>query len=481
VSALIEPAAIAAPPPPPSGGDADFTLDTELLAQRREARDRQLNTLQIPLMRALGFTILSVLALTVVRPGGSGALGPLLFANAVYTLLSWGVLLMANGRSRGSVSMLFLHADLLMWLVNLHYLEPVNPLFAFLLLFRVADQAGFGFRRALYFHHMVVAAYLGYGLWLTLAEPELARWHERLPLVGSMYLLGLYLSLTGLVIERLRRRTRHAVHTARALVQQLRDNNAALQDQAIALRQAQQRAEQANAAKSQFLAVISHEIRTPMNGVLGAAQLLATTGPTPRQQHYVDTILNSGQDLMALLEDTLELSMLDIDKLALKPSPADPGRVTEQVVTSVAPLLAQQPIELALVLDPALPECVQVDTLRLRQVLSNLLNNAAKFTREGRIETRLRVVTRNHELVRLRWEVEDSGIGIAEEHLGTVFEPFTQVDGSTTRRQGGSGLGLAIVRALVERQGGAVGVSSRPGHGSLFWFELPLRLTPAPA
>jgi signal transduction histidine kinase len=249
-----------------------------------------------------------------------------------------------------------------------------------------------------------------------------------------------------------------------------------MQQQAEALREAQQRAEQASAAKSQFLAVISHEIRTPMNGVLGAAQLLGTTGPTPRQQHYIDTILQSGQDLMALLEDTLQLSMLDIGKLALRPEPTDPRLLAEQAVAAMAPLVSGQPIEMQLQLDPALPACVLVDALRLRQVLSNLLHNAVKFTGRGRIETRVLRVSGGTTRVRLRWEVEDSGIGIAPEHLATVFEPFTQVDGSPTRRQGGSGLGLSIVRALVERMGGTVGAVSRPGEGSLFWFELPLPL-----
>ena len=471
MSAPSEPALSA--PPPPIGGDDDFTLDAELLAQRREARDRQLNTVQIPLMRALGFAILSVMATHMVPP--APGLGPLLFANAAYTVLSWLVLLLAHGRTRWPLSLVFMHADLLMWLLNLHYLEQADMLFAFLLLFRVADQVGYSFQRALYFLHLVIAIYLAYGLGLSQFEPAQARWPERWLIAGTLYLMGLYLSLTGLLISRLRSRTRHAVHTARDLVHQLREKNSAMEVQAEALRDAQRQAEQASAAKSQFLAVISHEIRTPMNGVLGAAQLLATTAPTPRQQHYIDTILHSGQDLMVLLEDTLQLSTLDIDKLALKPEPTDLHRLAEQAVAAMSPLLAQQPVALELHVDPALPACVQVDRLRLRQVLSNLLSNAVKFTRQGRIETRVKQVSGDATRVRVRWEVEDSGIGIANEHLAAVFEPFMQVDGSPTRRQSGSGLGLAIVRALVERMGGTVGVASQPGVGSLFWFELPLR------
>jgi signal transduction histidine kinase len=470
------PAVQPAAPSPPPGGPADFTLDAQELARRREAHSRQLHTLQIPAMRVLGFSILSVMAWAVVRPPQAG-LGPLLLANAAYTLLSWVVLLLAHGRTRWPVSLLFMHADLPMWLLNLHYLEAANPLFAFLLLFRVADQVGFGFRRALYFHHLVVMLYLLYAAGLQVFEPARAHWPERGHIAGTLYLMGLYLSLTGLVISRLRARTRHAVQTARALVSQLRDQNAAMQAQAEALREARQRAEEASAAKSQFLAVISHEIRTPMNGVLGAAQLLATTGTTPRQQHYVDTILQSGNDLMALIEDTLQLSTLDIGKLALKPVPTSPRQLTMQAVATVAPLLAQTPIALLTQFEAQLPACVEVDPLRLRQVLLNLLHNAVKFTRQGRIEARLQLApgsAADSALPRLRWEVEDTGIGIAPEHLASVFEPFTQVDASPTRRQSGSGLGLAIVRALVERLGGTVGVRSEPGSGSMFWVELPL-------
>ncbi|MER9337748.1 response regulator [Mesorhizobium sp. M0293] len=233
------------------------------------------------------------------------------------------------------------------------------------------------------------------------------------------------------------------------------------------------KAEAADRAKSEFLANMSHEIRTPMNGVLGMAELLAKTDLTARQKTFTDVIVKSGNALLTIINDILDFSKINAGQLTLDPAPFRLSEAVEDVATLVSARVAEKNLELIVRVDPRLPAHVVGDAGRFRQIITNLLGNAVKFTEKGHvlIDVGGEIV---NDVVQLKVRVEDTGIGIPAEKLQNVFEKFAQVAGSSTRRHEGTGLGLAIAARLVDLMAGKIGVESEIGRGSVFWFAVPL-------
>ena len=464
---------------PAADAEVGFSLDEAVLTERRTASARRVHTVQIPFIRVIGFAILcGIAALQDLRgnaPFPQPALLLLVAGNLAYAVISWLALRYGYGRTgRLDLSLTFFHLDVLVWLPNLHHLEQSNLFFAYFLLVRVADQVGFGFRRALYFVNVVVLAYLAYAGWASMSEPlEVAS--DRVGIAAIMYLLGAYLAFTGVVTERLRKRTRQAVRTARERVGRLEQKTRALETQALELDDARRQAEQASVAKSQFLATISHEIRTPLNGVLGTTELLLDTPLTMSQRRYAETAHTSATSLLALINDVLDLSRIEAGKLVLHETGFDLRRLVQEAVDVMAATRGSKPVSLGCIVPPDLPAALQGDPLRLRQLLMNLLHNAIKFTDRGAVELEVTVVEDAPTSVLLCFEVRDTGIGIEADQLDSMFDAFTQADGSSTRRHGGSGLGLSIVRQLAALMGGAVRVDSEVGQGSLFAFDVRLK------
>ena len=242
-------------------------------------------------------------------------------------------------------------------------------------------------------------------------------------------------------------------------------------------RDAQAEAERASLARSHFLSNMSHEIRTPMSGVLGVSRLLVHESPPGEQRRLAETILSSGQSLLNILDDILDLSKLDAGALQIEPLPTQPARVAEDVLQLMEARAHERGLDLRLALETDIP-WVMIDGHRLRQVLSNLVGNAIKFTSEGQVRVRVRYVGGV-----LSIDVEDDGIGMDAEAQAKLFQPFSQAEAGTARKFGGTGLGLAICKQLCELMGGTIEVTSTLGEGSRFsiQFVVPECAEPASA
>jgi signal transduction histidine kinase/CheY-like chemotaxis protein len=446
----------------------NLSVDPMEIENRRRTRTWRLAAVELPRLRVAGSVLLS---LAVYLNNHSILHAPLAapidgwlattVVVGVYALLSWALLALFLLRNPPvDLTLLMLFGDLPVWTFAIYHSGAEASWLFFILLLRVADQVQTTFRRAVAFAIGGAACYATMLAWVLLVDGRPIDVPAAMTKLTFILFAGIYVSLAARTAETRRARLTESVRVSRDLIRRLEDAHA--------------RAEEASAAKSEFVANMSHEMRTPLQGVIGMLQLAIEDDRSEESVRRLEAARRSAETLMAMIDDVLDFSRIEARKLELEPVYFSLRQFVSDTMKSVGVIAAAKRLTLSYIVQGDVADNVWGDPLRLRQILVNLVGNAIKFTHEGEIAvlvSRAGTYGADH---RVRFDVRDTGVGIAPALRQRIFEPFTQADSTHARRYGGAGLGLSIVVRLLEAMGGSVDVASDEGAGSVFSFDIPL-------
>ncbi|HEX8172925.1 MAG TPA: ATP-binding protein [Thermoanaerobaculia bacterium] len=447
---------------------SDIAVDAAAVEAQRRERTWRLAAVELPRLRVIGSLLLSAAVWLNNRFLLDGAAHTRDWALATVVLaayagVSWAIVAFFLRRAKPrDLTPQVLAGDLVMWTIAIYFSGAERSVLFFVLLLRVADQTQTTFRRAASYALFAVSCYASMLLWIAAVDDRPLAVSAAATRLAFLLFAGFYIALAARTAESRRRQLTRAVRMSRGLIRRL-------EQQSLELREAHARAEEASAAKSEFVANMSHEMRTPLQGVIGMLQLAIADATSPATIRRLDTARRSAETLLAMIEDVLDFSRIEARKLELEPVYFPLRQMLADTMKSLGVIAASKRLTLSYVVQQDVPETVWGDPLRLRQVLVNLVGNAIKFTHEGEI-----AVYVSRAAAKVRFDVRDTGIGIAPALRQKIFEPFTQADASASRRYGGAGLGLSIVARLLDAMGGTVEVDSEQGAGSVFSFIVPL-------
>ena len=452
-------------------------LQPDEIEQRRRDRARRLALYDIPLMRVVGsvFLTLGVYLNNAYLSRPDVPLQPwwhVGIALSIYAVVSWLTVRVVLFKLSRDLTLFFLFGDIVLWAYAIYATGADKSWLFFIPVLRVADQMQTTVRRCVAFTVWGVGCFA-----VMLAIAHFVGGHAIRPVVAISELTfigvaGLYVSMSARTSESRRAQMAASIRMSRDLIHQL-------EERSHELREARERAEEASAAKSEFVANMSHEMRTPLHGVIGMLQLAADGETSPQRLRQLDMARRSAEALLGTIDDILDFSKIEARKIDIEPVYFSLREMMQETMKPLGVTAAGKGLALAYIVQHDVPDTVWADPLRLRQIVINLVGNAIKFTPAGEIAVCVTNDRRGDvKSVVIRFEVRDTGIGIDPSQQGAIFQPFTQADSSPSRRYGGTGLGLAIVSRLVEAMGGSIVVESAIGAGSAFTFTITAEADP---
>ncbi|HEV7920233.1 MAG TPA: ATP-binding protein [Thermoanaerobaculia bacterium] len=453
-----------------------IAIHPDEIEARRAERAYRLMVFELPLIRLLGSIILAFAVFLHNRYLlGQAALRPFIVVSIilfVYCALSWAALLaFYRPVLPRDLGLFFLFFDIVVWTFAIYFTGAERSWLFFIYLMRVADQVQTTVRRCLAFGLLSLLCYGAMFAWVVLVDGRPVAASEIAVRLLFIALATIYIALAARTAERRRVQMRDAIRMSRDSILQM-------EKQSAELREASARAEAASAAKSEFLTNMSHEMRTPLHAVLGMLQLARDGETSPGRARQIELARRSAESLLITIDDLLDFAKIEARKIDLETEFFSLRELLQNTMEPLDVSASSKGLTLSWEVDRHLPDTINTDPVRLRQILTNLIGNAIKFTSSGGIAVHVFSSRADEERVTIRFDVRDTGIGIDPAKQAAIFQPFTQADSSHSRRFGGSGLGLAIAARVIEAMGGQVEVVSQPGKGSTFSFTVVAGLQP---